>query len=363
MKKLRWIFAILLLCTLGIVLNHMLHPTRTPAVVAAFHVPTRQADVVATVKTVPLKTGELRETVESYGTVVARASAIANVAVPFESQALRVLVSRGQQVLRGEPLVQVEASQREILLLAEARRQARASAQQLAEVLARFNLRLATRHDLLLARQTAALAALRLANLQARGIGGPRIIKSTRGGLVARISVEPGQIVPAGGPLLQLVSSHDIEVRLGVEPEDALRLAAGHHARLFPVGESRPIGPPGIIRLITHEVDPRTRLVNVFVRPPADSDLLLGQFIRAKIVLRVRKGLLVPPSAVLPFGSSEILYTVHNGRARRHRVTIQLSTDYALEITGHGLVPGEPVIVSGNAELTNGMAVTGKFVP
>lgn len=241
-------------------------------------------------------------------------SAIANVAVPFESQVLRVLVSRGQKVLRGEPLAQVEASPREMLLLAEGRRQARASAQQLAEVQARFNLRLAARHDLLLARQAAALATLRLANLKARGIGGPRIIKSTRTSLVARIPVEPGQIVPAGGPLLQLVSSHDIEVRLGVEPEDTVRLITGHHALLFPVGESRPIGLPGTIRLITHEVDPQTRLVNIFVSPPADSGLLLGQFVRAGIVLTARKGLLVPRSAVLPIGVSEILYTVHHGR-------------------------------------------------
>ncbi len=365
MKKAVWIFSAMLLMAAGILLGRFWPRkdagSRSPIVDVADA--GNHRGIVATVKTVPLKKGLLRESLEAYGTVVARASAIANVAVPFEGQVLRVLVSRGQKVIRGTPLIQIEASPHEMLLLAEARRQFRAAAQQRADVKARFKLRLATRRDMLAADQVVALSTLRLTNLKTRGIGGPRTITSTRLGVVARIPAEPGQIVPAGGPLLQLVSAHDIEIRLGVEPEDAVRLKPGYHLTLFPVGESRRAGLDGTIRLVTQEVNPKTRLVNIYVAPPANSGLLLGQFVRAGIVMASRIGLLVPRSAVLPVGSENILFTVHKGRAWRHRIHIELATDEMLEISGSGLVAGEAVVVSGNAELTNGMAVTGKFIP
>ncbi len=364
MKSLKWISAAAMLLIGGVLLGRWSGPRRTHAPVAAGATRVMAArQATAAVKTIRLGTGVLWASLEAYGTVVARASAIRNVAVPFECQVLRVLVSRGQKVLRGEALVQVVASPREILQLAEAQRQALASSQQLAEVNARIQLRLATRQDLLLAQQAESLADLRLANLEARGIGGKRMIRTGRSGIVAHIPAEPGQIVPAGGPLLQIVSSQDIEVRLGVEPEDVIHLAAGRHVRLFPVGESRKTGLQGTIRLVTREVDPVTRLVNVFVSPPPDSGLLLGQFIRARIVVASRKGLLVPRSSVLPDGNREVLYTVQNGRAKRHLVTIDLATDHALEISGPGLKAGDSIVVRGNAELTDGMAVTGKFAP
>ncbi len=363
MKTFAWFVAAATVFMCGVFLGRRYGPSRTHTPTAGITGRVAARQVKAAVKTVRLKSGVLRASLEAYGTVVARASAIRNVAVPFESQVLRVLVSRGQKVSRGEALAQIVASPREILQLAEARRQALASEQQLAEVDARIKLRLATRQNLLLAQQAASLAELRLSNLEGRGIGAERIIHSLRVGIVARIPAEPGQIVPAGGPLMQIVSSGDIEVRLGVEPEDAVHLQTGRHVELFPVGESRKIGLRGTIRLITHEVDPVTRLVNVFVSPPPDSGLLLGQFMRAGIVVAARKGLLAPRAAVLPDGNAEILYTVHNGRARRHRVTIDLSSDRAVEISGPGLKAGDVIVVSGNAELTDGMAVTGKFVP
>jgi RND family efflux transporter MFP subunit len=319
--------------------------------------------VIAYVKTVPIRTQRLNASLVAYGTVVARASSIRNVTVPFKAQVLRILVAGGQHVHQHQPLLQLESTNSELLLLAQAKSTELSARQQLSEVQQKFALHLATRQRLLAAQQALQLAELNLSSLRALGIGGPRIIQAPASGVVAKILSSPGQIMLPGGPLLQLVSSRNIEVQLGLEPEDSVRVRNGQKVDLMPVGEHLRHPISGAISLITQRVNPLTRLVDVFITPQPHSGLLLGQYVEGKLVIASASGLVVPRAAVLPAGNNQELFTIRNGRAVLHRVHIRLANDREVLIAGPSLAAGEPAVVVGNAELLNGMAVTGKFKP
>ncbi len=328
---------------------------------ASEHLADRQ--VVAYVKTVPVRKESISASVVAYGTVVARASSIRNVAVPFNAQVLRILVAGGQHVRKHEPLLQLEATNSELLMLAQAKSSALTAQEQLSEVQQKYALHLATRQSLLSARQTLQLAQLNLSNLKAMGIGGPRIIKASSSGIVAKILSGPGQIVLRGGPLLQLVSSRNIEVQLGLEPEDSIKVRRGQTVELMPVGQSITHAIIGKISLITQRVNPLTRLVDVFVTPQPHSGLLLGQYVEGKFIVAQATGLVVPRAAVLPAGKNQELFTVQNGHAVLHLVHIGLANAQYLQLLNSGLTEGEPAVIVGNAELINGMAVTRTFKP
>jgi multidrug resistance efflux pump len=105
-----------------------------------------------------------------------------------------------------------------------------------------------------------------LDNLISRGINRDQQIKAGQAGIIHLVSVQQGQIIPAGSPLLQLVDQNQRVVRLGVEPEDFDRLQLNQPVLLTPV--NKPVAQPvkGRIATIAHQLDPATRLLNVFVR-------------------------------------------------------------------------------------------------
>lgn len=319
--------------------------------------------VIATVQTALIQKKRISVSLVAYGTVVARGSSIRNVAVPFKAQVLRILVAGGQHVRKNESLLQLESTSSELLVLAQAQSGKISAQQQLDEVQQKFKLHLATRQSLLAARQALQLAQLQLTSLQALGIGGPRLIKAPASGVVAKILSGPGQITLPGAPLLQLVSSRNIEVQLGLEPEDSIRVRKGQSVALTPVGAHIAHPIIGKIALITQRVNPLTRLVDVFVTPQPRSGLLLGQYVQGKLIIASALGLVVPRAAVLPAGGNEQLFTVNHGRAILHLVHIGLANDRELQIIGKSISAGEPAVIVGNAELLNGMAVTGTFKP
>jgi len=60
---------------------------------------------------------------------------------------------------------------------------------------------------------------------------------------------------------------------------------------------------------------------------------------------------------VLPDGEAQVLFTVKNGKAVRHEVTLGIASGDSVEVTGAGLHAGDMVVTLGNYELTDGMAV------
>lgn len=310
----------------------------------------------ATVQTMKLEKASIAATVTAYGTVVAQPGELEGVSVQYESKVVRLLVSAGEPVKDEQPLIEIEPSPDTKLQLAQAESAAETTQLQLEQTQRRFDMKLAVNQDLQQAQQEARDAAATLTSLKARGAGERTILKADLTGLLASIDVRIGQIVPAGGPLLSLVPSKQIEILLGVEPADAGRLHEGQKVRISSVNQGGVEGEGGI-RLVTQRVNPETRLVDTFVNVPPDVPLLLDGYVRGEIPVEEKDAFVVPRDAVLPGEDGSVLFTVSDGHAVAHKVVTGLETDTSTEVIGDTLHAGDEVVTVGNYQLEDGMAV------
>lgn len=316
---------------------------------------------VAQVTLAPLALKTISATVTTYGSVITQPGKNHAVSVAYETRVQHVLVAPGESVIAGQPLVQIDPSPQTQLQLAQAQSAAQAAQKELQQTQQKFNLKLATNQDLGQAKKNAESAKLQLQTLEKQGAGNERKVKAEMAGLVGKVDVQDGQIVQAGSPLVELVVQSEIEVKLGVEPEDVKQLQLGQPVTLYQVHLANAQPLQGKVQLITQRVDPSTHLVDVYVSLPNDPGLLLDSYFRAELQTEVHDALVAPRSAVLPDGDKHILYTMKNQHAVRHEVQVGIENTHEIELIAKDLRPGEPVVVDGNYELSDGMAIaTGK---
>ena len=319
--------------------------------------PPEETGPVASVEVAPVKTQSITAFDTVFGDVVPAPDAVQVASLPYEIKVGRVMVSAGQKVSKGEPLLEVEPSPDTLLQLGQAKNSYGISKQDLAHVKQLFALKLATNTQILKARDDFQKASLQLQNLKKMGVDGKLVIRAGVNGLVSYVNVQDGAIVSDGKPLVGIISQDRLEVRLGVEPNDAERLVSGQSVWLSPVNESAQKKVAGRVRKISRAVNPATRLVDVFVALPKSARFLLGEYIMGRINAASAYGMTVPRSAVLPEGGNYLLYTAGNGRAVKHIVQTGVESGDRVQVFGGGLKPGDEVVVTGNYELKPGMAV------
>lgn len=316
---------------------------------------------VALVRTELVKKGTITEEITVYGITIPAPGAVQSVSVPFESQVNNVMVTDGQEVSKGDALLEIGPSPDSKLQLEQAKNTYEASKLSLQHVERLFSLKLATNDQVTQAKQTFQQAELNLESLIKRGINGIKKINSDIPGLIQKVQAQEGEIVPAGGTLVQIVVQNRFEARLGIEPEDIAHVKVDQEVLLSPVNVDFKTQVKGKIRKISGSVNPDTHLVDVFVTFPnlseKSNNILLGEFILGKISIASSSGFIVSRSAVLPEDARYKLFTVRNGIAVKLYVQIGLEDENNIEIRGTDLKAGDLVVVLGNYELKDGMTV------
>jgi membrane fusion protein (multidrug efflux system) len=313
---------------------------------------------VAQVEVAKVERKSISEKVIAYGSVVAQPGKTHSVSVAFETRVRHILVAPGQFVQENDPLVEIELSPAAQVQFQQAKNAAEAARKELKQTQERFNLKLATNQDLSTAEKTARDAEAQLAALERAGAGGDNRVHSDVAGVIAKVNAQDGQIVPPGGPLVEIVAESDIEVKLGVEAEDLAAAQEGARCTIIPLNNPTAPKVEGTIRLVTRRVDPTTRLVDVYVALPPNTKLLLDQYVRGEIERTEKDALVVPRSSVLPNDSHEFaLFTVANNRAVKHMVKIGAEDPKEVQVIADKLHEGELVVTVGNYELQDGMSV------
>ena len=312
---------------------------------------------VAKVQVTPIKKETIMETITAYGTVAPEPGAVETVSVPFESRIHRISVTEGQKISRGDILLDIDPSPDAKLQIEQAQRAFTSAEQKLRKVQERVDLKLATKGELLSAEEVFQQAGLRLKSLQQRGIGKEKQVRSKGSGVIYKVHVEQGSVMPAGTPLVEIVPQDHIEVHLGVEQEDAGRLKKGQPVLLSLVNISQSSEVLGHIRTISRSINPVSRLVNIFVSLTSPDGFFLGGYVRGKIVIASKKTMVVPRSAVLPEDDHYVLFIVKNGRALKRIVKPGLENHTRIEVMGKDMNLGDLVVNLGNYELKDGMAV------
>jgi membrane fusion protein (multidrug efflux system) len=312
---------------------------------------------VAKVRVITLNRGTIEKTLVVYGTVVSAIGKTQTLSVPFECQVREVLVTAGQLVDANTPLIEIAPSPDTRLQLEQALARKETAKSNLEIIKQRIGLKLATRQDIVSAQQELESAELNYKSMLQRGIDGNKTILAGSRGIVSRIDVEQGQIVSAGSALVETIGQNQISVRLGVENEDIRFLKPEQPVLLYQVNAREKKEIDGHIKLITHRVNPETRMVDIFVVPENGANLLLNDFVETQIVVVSNESFVVPRSAVLPEEAKYLLYTIEDDHAKKHIVNIGLTNSDKVQVSGDNLEQGQEVVVTGNYELTDGMAV------
>ncbi len=318
----------------------------------------KKAAPVPEVQVAKVERKTITEKVIAYGSVVAQPGKTHSVSIAFETRVRHILVAPGQFVPKDDPLVEIELSPGAQVQFQQARNAAEAARKEFKQTQERFNLKLATNQELSAAEKTARDAEAQLTALQHAGAGGDNRIHSDTSGVIAKVDVQDGQIVPPGGPLVEIVAENEIEVKLGVEAEDLSAAQAGAPITIVPVNDPTATKVEGTVRLVTRRIDPTTRLVDVYVALPEGTKLLLDGYVRGEIQRTEKDVVVVPRSAVLPNESREFeVFTVANNRAVKHTVKIGAENPQEMQVIADDLHEGDSVVTVGNYELEDGMAV------
>jgi RND family efflux transporter MFP subunit len=329
-------------------------------------VPEETAEVevkpVAEVATARVRRANIAQAITAYGTIVAQPGNVRVLSMPFELRVAKVLVTAGEQVAAGDDVISIEPSPDTIQALQETRATAIAAEKELTQTEQRFKDQLATNAELLTAQEATEVAKLKLKSLTDRGAEKAQMLKAGATGVVNKTNIQEGQIVPAGGPLIEIASGNRIEAAVGVEPDDAAKLKVGQDAKLSAVGRTSASVVAGKIRLIAQRVDSATRLVSVIVTLPDGAHWMQDTYIAATFNQSRADALVVPREALLPQeGGAYALFTVKGNHAVKHEVRVGSEDNHDAELLEPDVNEGEAVVVTGNYELEDGMEV--KAVP
>ncbi|HEV8630305.1 MAG TPA: efflux RND transporter periplasmic adaptor subunit [Thermoanaerobaculia bacterium] len=177
-------------------------------------------------------------------------------------------------------------------------------------------------------------------------------------GAVSERHATAGEFVAAGQPVVTLVRTHPLRLRLRLAvPERAAgRVRVGQEVRVAVEGDSRAYR--GRVARVGPAIDATDRTLKVEAEVPNDDGALrAGSFVGAQVVTAAdRPVLLVPVSALVTFAGIEKVLAVEEGKAVEKRVRTGRRAGDRVEVL-EGLAAGELVVVSpGN--LVDGQAVT-----
>lgn len=174
-------------------------------------------------------------------------------------------------------------------------------------------------------------------------------------GAVRERHLSIGGYLEVGAPVVTIVRTHPLRLRLAVPERDAARVRVGQAVRVVVEGE--PVEAGGTVVRVSPAVDETTRTVMVEAEVPNQAGRLRpGAFATADVVVEeARPVVLVPSDSVVTFAGVSKVLGVEDGRVVEKRVHTGRRIGDSVEVLD-GVAAGEPLIAEpGN--LTTGQAV------
>jgi RND family efflux transporter MFP subunit len=295
----------------------------------------------------PVVSGEAVDVVYATGVVdfVRQARITPLVTAPI----YRVQVEEGQNVRAGALLAQLEdGPQRGLAAQAEAQASTARLAFIRVDTLYRRGFASRAAWDEARGQRDAAVGAA----LSARARLADYAIRAPFSGTVLRRDAEPGDLATPNRVLFVIADESSLRVTADLDERDIARVvedqAALIRADAFP-GQSFYAS----VSEVTPQGDASTRVFRVRLRLDPEAPLRAGMTVEANIIAERREGaMLVPATAI----DGEAVWTVTDGRARRHEVVVGASGEERVEIR-EGLALDERVVLDPPEGLRDGRRV------
>ncbi len=293
---------------------------------------------------------DLHARVEAYGVVEpeppksGHPGGGARLAAPFAGIVVAVHVVEGESVKAGD--VVVELDDRMAQAAVDKARHALVFAQQVADRQAKV---LAFGGTSIQAKQEAEqrLAAARAEFAAAQAAIAQVRLASPLDGIVARISVQPGQSVDLNTMVAEVIDLKRLVATVSVPADEATPLQTGQTADLFTDNGKKP-ATTGSVSFVSPSVDQKTGSALVRLALPENSGLRPGQFVGARIVTEeLTDRLVVPREGVVKADDAEVIYVVEGNKAVQTPVKTGLRDGNLVEVEAEGLKEGDTIVTVG----------------
>ena len=289
---------------------------------------------VVTVQVGALKQMTLHRYVSGYGTVEAapatadQPAAGAQLAAPSAGVVARVNVIAGQQVQKGDVLVELNSGTATFdFAQAQAERQKK-----------------------LYEQQNASLKNLQDAEAQLAALE----IVAPLSGTVTRLAVKPGEAVDVNMPVAEVIDLSRLAVSSEIPASEAADLKTGQEVQISgtgfqPVNGQDARSTTTWLSFVSPAVDAKNGTILTRALLPTDSGLRPGQFVQLKIVTAVHTNCLAAPSesVVTDVKGQSVIALVNGDAAAQTPVQTGLREDGWVEVAGTGLKEGAPIVTVG----------------
>ena len=187
---------------------------------------------------------------------------------------------------------------------------------------------------------------------------GDTVVRAPFDASVAEKKVSAGQYVKDNVPVLTLVKTYPLRLRLGV-PENGAGAVRVGDTLTFTTDAVPGRQFSAVVRELNPALDAQSRSLTAEARlQQNDPALRPGMFVQVRLVIdRNAKVVVVPKEAVYTMAGLSKVFTVADGKAREHRITPGQSQDEWIEVPGDKIRPGDLVALNNVQNLTDGAAV------
>lgn len=201
--------------------------------------------------------------------------------------------------------------------------------------------------------------------VQAQDAEGYARMTAPFGGVVSAVHANPGAVVGAGEPILQLSADDGREAVIDL-PESALA-GLGERAVFSVWQRSAPeIEVPARLDRIEPLADSATRTRRLYLTLPEDAPFRLGALVRARFGTVGDPVLTLPVEAILPVPDGASVWRVIREGEQAHVEAVPVTTGASYQgrviVTG-GVAAGDEIVVRGVNSLKQGQAVGRRVEP
>lgn len=312
---------------------------------------------LVTVETAVVTRAAFNPTVRAVGKVVSSPSGYAELSAPAPSRISRVLVSAGQAVRAGQPLIELDAAALSAAAAgADAARAAAQSAYDRASRLAQEGI---------VARKTVDQARSDLAQANAASVAARRTyelstLRAPISGVVTTMNAITGASADPAQILVAVADTKALQILLQLSPSDAGEVRAGAAVALFDndAPTATAIGR-GVVATVGAAIDSATRAVPIRLRISSSTrPLRLGETVIGKIATTgSTNAVSIPAAALIPDSTGFRVYVVKGGVAYATPVEVGTRGDSLVQII-KGLTAGQTVVTTGAYGLEDSSKVT-----
>ena len=177
-------------------------------------------------------------------------------------------------------------------------------------------------------------------------------------GFVGKRYLDPGIfITPAAGPILDLVELSFVKVKVPIGETELARIHPGQQIKIKP--DAFPESTfTGNVSRINPVLDPSTRTTTLEMRISNPGlRLKSGMFVRADILMGIRKNVLtIPQEALSRQGNKTYVFVIKDGVVHQKEIILGIQEENRYEVLS-GLSEGESVADAGIDTLFEGMGV------